>query len=304
MPQGPAVATEQQSLEVNGTPRLFLLTTPAPSPAVTPRPLVLDFHGLAEGAQLQATTSQFGVLGQKDGFIVAFPQGTGNPSQWDTSATSHPNADLTYVTDMLNSIESRLCVDTSRVYADGFSDGAFMVSLLACTMASRFAAIAAVSGLLMPKPCLAARPVPILAFHGTADPILYFNGGIGTAVLNHALNGGPTPPTTTTVPANLNGSGYPANVRAWANRDGCNPHSTETMRAPHIIERTYRCPPGVGVVFYIVLDGGHAWPGSKFTQSIANITGFTTFEINATDTIWKFFGDFQLPRAMAKSARH
>jgi len=106
------------------------------------------------------------------------------------------------------------------------------------------------------------------------------------------------------VPANLNGSGYPANVRAWANRDGCNPHSTETMRAPHIIERTYRCPPGVGVVFYIVLDGGHAWPGSKFTQSIANITGFTTFEINATDTIWKFFGDFQLPRAMAKSARH
>ena len=89
-------------------------------------------------------------------------------------------------------------------------------------MANRFAAFAPVAGIVMPSPCDPGRKVPILAFHGTVDPILYFNGGVGTAVLNHALGGGPAPTTTTAPPTELNGKGYPANVKAWATKDGCN----------------------------------------------------------------------------------
>jgi polyhydroxybutyrate depolymerase len=58
--------------------------------------------------------------------------------------------------------------------------------------------------------------------------------------------------------------------------------------------RSYRCPPGVAVEFYIVLGGGHAWPGSQVSASLKAITGPSTFEIDATDIIWKFFQRFRL----------
>lgn len=109
--------------------------------------------------------------------MAVFPNGTGSPVAWNTSTSTNPNPDLEFVTAMLNQLESTLCIDTSRVCASGFSLGSFMVSLLACTMSSRFTGIAAVSGLQLPTPCRTARHVPIIASDGTADPILFFNGG-------------------------------------------------------------------------------------------------------------------------------
>ncbi len=310
--QAGLLTDQRRTVEVDGVTRWYLVSTPsptAPSPtavstasspkagATIPRPLVVNFHGLAEGAAIQSTTTMFGQLGQKDGFVSVFPNGTGNPVQWNTSATSNPNPDLEFVTAMLDQLESTVCIDTSRVYATGFSDGSFMVSLVACTMSDRFAAIAAVSGLVDPTPCHPTRRVPVIAFHGTADPILFFNGGVGTATLNRALGrGSPSGSSTTTAPpkVSLHGSGYPANVQAWAVRDGCDPHSTDAKLSSQVILRTYRCPAGTDVEFYIILGGGHAWPGSKFTQSISSLTGYTTFQINATEVIWRFFRRFSL----------
>ncbi len=135
--------------------------------------------------------------------------------------------------------------------------------------------------------------VAILAFHGTADPILHFNGGVGTAVLNNALSG-KTTPAPSLPPTDLNGKGYPANVKAWAAKDDCNRQPSDRHVAAHVVLRTYRCPVGAAVEFYIVLGGGHAWPGSKLSASLASITGPSTFEINATDIIWDFFRQHRL----------
>jgi len=57
------------------------------------------------------------------------------------------------------------------VYATGFSGGARMTSQLACDDAGLFAAVAPVSGLRRPKPCATTRAVPVISFHGSADPI-------------------------------------------------------------------------------------------------------------------------------------
>ena len=307
LPPGPSVTNQREDIAVSGVDRWYLLSTPAPStrsgpatgsPSPRPRPLVLDFHGLSEGAVLHSTTTQFGALGQKDGFIVAFPNGTGSPVQWNVTTRGSANPDLQFVGDMLTQLESTQCIDTSRVYASGFSDGAFMVSQLACTMSNKFAAIAAVSGLQFPRPCPTKRRIPILTFHGTADPILFFNGGVETTTLNQLLGrGGSTagPSTTTTTrPANLDGAGYPATVRSWAKNNGCSPKATDTRISSQVIFRHYRCPANTAVEFYIIIGGGHAWPGSAFSRAISKYTGFTTFQINATDRIWAFFRRFQL----------
>jgi polyhydroxybutyrate depolymerase len=269
------------------------LTTPAAHRQ--PDPLVVDFHGYSEGAATEALATQFSPLAQRDGFLVAFPNGTGTPIAWNT-ATTPSNPDLHFVTAMLDHLEATQCIDEARVYATGLSQGAFMTSTMACAMSARFAAVAPVAGIELPKPCATSRPVPILAFHGTADPILHFNGGLGRQVLQDDVTVDPKP-LPKLPKARLNGPGYPANVRAWAAKDGCAATPTDTKLSPHVIHRVYSCPPGVAVEFDIILGGGHTWPGSAFDNEIRKFVGHTTTEINATTTIWAFFQQFHLSTA-------
>ena len=301
-PAGPSVTNELQGLQVGGTPRWYLLTTPAPAtpaPAggtsATPRPLVLDFHGVGESALLQSATSQFGTLGQLDGFIVVTPSGTGNPVHWDTTDPSTTNPDLRFVDSLLNQIEATQCIDTSRVYATGFSDGGIMAFQLACTMSARIAAIGAVSGEDLPGTCNPGRAVPLIAFHGTADPILYFNGGADSTALTQLLGPGePTsPPSTADEPARLDGPGVAATVRGWAVREGCTPQSIDTQVGSQVIVRRYSCPSGTDVRFTIILGGGHEWPGSAVSNTYGT-TGMTTMQVNATQQMWEFFQQFHL----------
>ena len=285
-----------QGLVVGGAPRWYLLTTPSPyspgpsptavSPSATtpvPRPLVLDFAGLGESATVQAAMSQFGALGQTEGFVVAFPQGTGDPVRWDMTGLVSSNPDLAFVTAMLDQVEATQCIDTSRVYASGFSDGAYMASALACAMSDRFTAIGAVSGLQLPTKCSTVRPVPIITFHGTADPILPFSGGTGTAHLTQLLDDTEATPTP-----------IPTVVREWAARDGCATTSVDTDVANQVVLHNYRCPAGIDVQFYSIVGGGHSWPGSLSSASESATDGPTTFQINATSLMWSFFQRFQL----------
>ena len=52
------------------------------------------------------------------------------------------NYDVTFITQLLYDVEARLCIDTSRVFAAGMSNGAQMSSLLSCRLPDRVAAIA------------------------------------------------------------------------------------------------------------------------------------------------------------------
>jgi polyhydroxybutyrate depolymerase len=295
--QATAAASKlRRDIDVDGQARWYLETVPSRTADDAPMSLVVDFHGLAEGAQVHTAMSGMGELGQKEGFAVVFPNGTGSPIRWNTGEDSAANPDLQFVKKMLDEVEANLCIDKARVYASGLSMGAFMSSLVACAMSDTFAAVAPVAGVQFSESCKPDRPVPVIAFHGTKDPILLFNGGVNTAALAPVLGNTPTTagPTTTTAPVDLNGKGYPEAVKQWAERDGCK-GSKDTDATAEVIHRVYDCPPGVGVEFYIVKGGGHTWPGSAFSKSISSIVGYTTMDIDASELIWKFFQRFALP---------
>lgn len=285
----------EQTLPVEGTPRRWLVSAPAWRAGSDPLPLVLDFHGLAEGADIHAQTTQLGQLGIEKGFVTVFPHGTGDPVGWNVSPVVGANRDLRYVGALLDRVELERCIDTARVYATGLSNGAMMASTVGCALSDRIAAIAPVSGLMLPQPCRPSHPMPVLTMHGTADPILLFNGGVGTGALSAALHGAGGGVSTTTVPADLDGPGYPDTVRRWARLDGCRATFHEEPISGAVIRRTFDCPADTSVVFLIVKGGGHSWPSSKFSRSIQRIVGSTTFDIDASQEVWRFLRRFRLP---------
>jgi polyhydroxybutyrate depolymerase len=285
----PAVKAEKRTMEVAGEERYFLLTVPEDTASV-PAPLIFDFHGLMEGAEVASMASLLPELGQREGFITIVPNGRGNPVRWDVGLDPADNPDMAFVEAMLDTVSAEQCVDTSRVYATGLSNGAAMTSAVACAFPNRFAAVAPVAGLL--SQCDSAdRPIPVLGFHGTADPILFFNGGTGD--LGGLLTGGTN--AAVAPEADLEGEGYPAYVAAWAERNGCQDSFTDERIADDVIQRTYDCPAGADVVFDIVVGGGHSWPGSEFNMKLENIMGPTTPNLDASAAMWEFFGHFQLP---------
>lgn len=285
-----AVSKERRTLP--GSDRWYLVTTPPEHDGTTPLPLVLDFHGLAEGADVHAGTSQLGAYAEQHGFVAVQPNGTGQPVHWAGDPDRAANPDLVFVDALLDQLETDLCIDTSRVYATGYSNGAILSSVIACTMADRITAIAPVDGVTLPDPCEPSRAVPVLAFHGTVDPILLFNGGVGSrlgSVLGSNAEEAPLPV------ADLNGAGYPANAAGWAAANGCSVEHSDADLTPSIVERSWECPPEATVLFEIMVGGGHSWPGSEFTKSIEQIVGPTDTSIDGTDMIWRFFQRFALP---------
>jgi polyhydroxybutyrate depolymerase len=275
---------ERRTIDVGGIERWYLLSVPPGHDTTTPLPLVVELHGLAEGAEIAAKMSEIDTLGDREGFVSVFPNGSGVPVRWDERIDSTANADLDFLDALLDELEASLCIDEARVYATGLSYGAIMSSALACARADRFAAIAPVDGVQYPPTCAPGRPVPVLAFHGTADPILLFNGGVGD--LGAALSGRAPPPPDR--PVDLHGDGYPATVDAWAEANGCGTDVDERP-SPHVIERIYDCDRDSEVRFFIVEGGGHSWPGSELSMSLASVVGPTTDELDATTEIWRFF---------------
>ena len=291
-----SVVDEQQHLD--DSDRWWLLRTPLDHDGETPLPVIVDFHGLSEGAEIHAKMSELGPFADEHGIVLVTPQGTGTPVRWQATLDVDGDADQTFVAAMLDQLEAELCLDLRRVYATGLSNGAMMTSTVACTMADRFAAVAPVAGVTASDACDPARPVPMLAFHGTADPILLFNGGVGDS-LNSVLGGGDVGDIDVTdveLPEpDLRGEGYPAAAQARAELNGCEGEGTDTEVTDTVIRRVWDCPEGADTEFWIIEGGGHTWPGSSFSANLEKVMGPTELDVSANETMWAFFGRFALP---------
>jgi polyhydroxybutyrate depolymerase len=168
---------------VAGHGRSVIVHLPSGYTGSTPLAIVLSMHGSGSTAAEQELFTGMDATADADKFIVAYPQGLipdgtgydwnvpGEPLIGGRAVPSHAANDVVFLTKLVGLLEDRYCINTTRVYVTGFSGGARIASQLACDSSSVFAAVAAVSGLRRPTPCPITRPVPILAFHGTADPV-------------------------------------------------------------------------------------------------------------------------------------
>jgi len=170
------------SLTSGGYARTSLLHVPAKYDPTRGAMLVLNFHGFSSNDVEQEALTGMNAVADQRGLLVAYPQGIGDGwNAGDCCTETQPAGvdDVQFTRDLLALVESRYCIDPARIYATGFSNGGFLSHRLACAMSTTFAAIAPVSGVLgIPRDdCNPARPVPVIEFHGTADPVVPYDGG-------------------------------------------------------------------------------------------------------------------------------
>ncbi len=290
-----ASGDSDETIVSGGLTREYILHVPPSYNGTDASPLVFNFHGLGSSDVQQAGYSGLNAKADAAGFITVAPQGLSTESlsqaHWNISLappeTNEPD-DVGFVEDLLDSLESELCIDSARVYSTGMSNGAQMSVRLACSLSDRIAAIAPVAGGYwpplsddIPEPAGCAsmtRPVPVIAFHGSADTIVPFDGGLGTLGLNFRLS-------------------IEDAIAEWAASNGCDGVPQEAQAAPGVRLVSYLgCDESALVELYVVEDadgdgpntegGGHTWPDAALDISTL---GATTHEISANDLMWDFF---------------
>jgi polyhydroxybutyrate depolymerase len=271
------------TLMSGGLTREYRLHVPPSYTGDEPAPLVLLFHGAgASGPEIAAHTG-FAENADEAGFIVAFPTGTrgegplaslGRIFNHLTFTPGFPD-DIAFTGELLHELESQLCVDTTRVYAAGFSNGGMFSVRLACSLGERFAAVAAVAGVYYPpfatefegvEPDCGERPVPLLAIHGTDDGSVPFAGGtLGPELPLHV--------------SHVENEIMPA----WAAHNGCDEAGSIAPVTANVRRVAYEgC--AADTELYVIEGGIHVWPGADDLKP-PDIND----EIVANDVIWSFF---------------
>ena len=279
--------------------RWYLRFVPTAHDGETPVPVVLDLHGYSEGALVHVGQTGLGEYGEEQGFVTVMPNGAGPVPRWLSTPGSE---DVTFLSQVLDEVETSLCVDRNRIYVTGLSNGAFMTSVLMCELSDRVAAAAPVAGIQPVEGCEPTRAVPVVTFHGTDDPFVSFDGGIGPAVATL-----PTPDGTGTLgeledtpeaqeqaaenglDATDDAPTVPEITARWAERNGCAGEPTESPVGTDVVQVAWTCPGGQDVVLYRIEGGGHTWPGSPFMVAAVDLVGTTTTTIDANQVIWDFF---------------
>jgi polyhydroxybutyrate depolymerase len=279
----------ERTLVVDGVSRTYRVHVPRHYKATVAVPLLLAFHGSGSTAKDMADLTSLDKVADRAGFLAVYPQSLDD--HWHSGlATASPAGpdDLGFVRALLARLESDFAVDRQRVYATGFSNGAFFCQRLACAMTADFAAVASVSG-QMPQAlalvCKPTRPISVLLVHGNADPIVPYDGSgeqgsSGLALLSVA-----------------------ATAAFWEHADACpggggatfTLHDASPADGTHVRREAHAgCADGTEVTLYTVDHGGHTWPDGPLYDRVW-IIGKVSHALDASATIWEFLARHPLP---------
>ena len=239
-------------LMFGGLPRTYQVYVPAGLDH--PAGLVVNLHGAGMTGSEQAALTNYNAVADQYGFVVAYPDGI-DFSWADGRGASVPDRqgvdDVGFLVAVVDRLSRDYGIPPGRVFATGMSAGAFMATRLACERADLISAIAPVAGSLGASfPCAPSRSVSVLELHGTADPVVPFDGG-----------------------TMLGRGGYsdivapPAMAQRWRELDRCPaPVEDAPVGAVHRLTAT-GCADGTEVVFLQVDGGGHTWPADASQAS-------------------------------------
>lgn len=289
---GSPVPGHMESLMIDSLERRFSFHVPE---NLKPHPkLLFVLHASAMTARgMEAVTGRLfdSLADANKDFIVVYPQGY--HGYWDDcrkSATYEAKTqnikDTEFFSRMISYFSQQYGIDTGRVFAMGYSNGAQMCFRLAEEKPGMFRGLAAVSANLPVETnnsCIeSGKPVSMLIMNGTSDPLNPYNGGtFGDEDRDHR---GAVLSTDQT-------------LHYWLGLSRCDTNSMTTFNFPDVdkednstaVKYDYSCPStGKDIVLVKILNGGHLVPNPDFNswpKSLGNVNG----DINAPVIIWDYF---------------
>ncbi|HUP88418.1 MAG TPA: PHB depolymerase family esterase [Longimicrobiales bacterium] len=260
------------SFESSGLKREYVLYVPRTYNSSKAAPLVISLHaaGLWHAAQMEM--SGWNDLADKRGFIVVYPSAVQTGiSVWNVNEDPGPAGDVRFIAELIDSLKLKYNVDSTRIYANGMSNGGGMSFVLSCALSDRIAAVGLVGSAqtLRWDWCRDTKPVPVIAIHGTADPVVPYGGG-----------------RSWISPRNF--PGIVGWMKSWAQRNGCDVQAKSSVVTNDVVKHAYpHCRNDAEVVLYEVKGGGHTWPGGEPLPEW--FVGKTSTSIDATREMWDFF---------------
>jgi len=230
-------STTELSIATPAGSRDFYIHLPNGFTNNTVYPLVVFYPG--KGASAEAAKSAYGL--DKLPSIVAYPfptHGKDGFLSWQGAPYSSGSNDVGFTSAILDKLQSELCIDKSRIYAVGMSNGGGFVSLLSCTLSDRFAAVAIMSGAFYQPDgsCQPSRAIPLLNIHGDSDPVVPYAGSTVRQL----------PPIDDW-------------VSMRARMDGCGSSATTYPNVSTTVTTWNNCASGSVVQNIRVNGGGHDW---------------------------------------------
>lgn len=268
-----------RKIRSSGVWREYQLYVPPSYDPARPTPLVLSLHGAGGWPVLQQEVSGWNAVAEEHGFVVAYPSALGGRGtrSWHLRPGPGLDRDVRFVSDLIDQVESAYDIDPRRIYVNGLSAGGGMSFALACALPKRIAAIGTVAAARL-RPwsgCTDRPPVPVIAFHGTADPVVPYHGGaswIGSTLVFPDVEDW---------------------MATWARRNRCRPDPFDSSVARDATRREYRdCADDADVVLFTLRGGGHTWPGGEPLPEW--FLGPTNRSVDATREMWTFFEEHPL----------
>lgn len=186
--------------------------------------------------------------------------------------------DIQFVADLLADVRATVCVDESKTFATGMSNGGGFIGTLACDPlgSTLFQAYASHSGAFYTdvdgpangcNPSPDALPIPILEIHGGSDNTVHYDGGQGDGGLEPAI---------------------PAWLEWWAERNGCEGKTEESLFGGEVEHLSWTCGRKGGLQHYKVESMGHCWADTEINLSQVSVPQGPTV-IRASEVIMGFF---------------
>nr|WP_245577510.1 cellulose binding domain-containing protein [Actinoplanes globisporus] len=170
--KAPTLTSGTRTISSGGQNRTYILRVPDNYNRNQPYKLIFAFHWLNGTAANVVSGGYYGLqqLSNNSAILVA-PQGIDNG--WANTG----NRDLTLVDNLTSLIEGDLCVDTSQLFALGWSYGGSMSYAVACARPTVFRAVAVLSGANLSGCSPGTQPVAYLGIHGIHDSVLNISLG-------------------------------------------------------------------------------------------------------------------------------
>jgi polyhydroxybutyrate depolymerase len=267
------------TIVVSGATRPYIVHVPRSYDPAKPTALVLSMHGAMTWPAFQMRVSGWNRLADEKGFIVAYPGGEGAGfAIFDLRDAEAPARmpDMVFISRLIDKLQATYNIDPARIYANGLSNGGGVSFALSCALSNRIAAVGLVaSAQILPwEWCTDTKPVPMIAFHGSADAWTPYRGG------KVWIAPDPFP-------------SIPRWTGNWARRNRCASNPVKSTVTASVSRLEYPgCADDAAVVLYTIAGGGHTWPGGL--QLPEWMLGATSRDIDATRVMWEFYEGHRL----------